>query len=213
MSVHRTEALTLRTYPFAESHKIVVFLTRNFGKVRAVAHGAQKGRGRFGSSFELLTQLDLTYSWKETQDLAVVKNCEIVRAFSSQHLTWEKSLYFSYFSELLNEFSREGEESHTLFRLSLAVLEAAPETTLDLLARYFELWLLKLEGVLPKLDEKLPAELSARTRQLMRLHPAQLTQLEFLPEECKRIERVCIQLIEYHLEKHLKTRKFLKELL
>ena len=78
MKVHHSEALTLRTYSYSESHKIAVFLSRDFGKVRGVAYGATKPKTRFGGSLEPLTHLKLTFSRKEQQDLAVIKNCEIV---------------------------------------------------------------------------------------------------------------------------------------
>ncbi len=156
MSGYQSEALTLRTYPYAESHKIAVFLTRNFGKVRGVAYGAQKAKGRFSGALEPLTHLRLTFSRKENQELASLKNCEILQVFPGYQLSLKMNLHFSYFAELLVEFSREEEESDLLFRLSLAVLEATQKVSIDRVARYFELWLLKLEGVLPSLEAKLP---------------------------------------------------------
>jgi DNA repair protein RecO (recombination protein O) len=124
MSGHQSEALALRTYPYAESHKIAVFLTRDFGKVRGVAYGAQKAKGRFSGALEPLTYVRLTFSQNENQELASIKNCEILKAFPAYQLSLEVNLHFSYFAELLVEFSREQEESELLFRLSLTVLEA-----------------------------------------------------------------------------------------
>ena len=213
MSVHQSEALTLRTYPYSESHKIAVFLTRDFGKVRGVAHGAIKPRSRFSGSLEPLTHIRLTFSRKEHRELAVIKNCEIVEAFPAYQLSWEVNLYFSYFAELLVEFSKEEEASELLFRLSLAVLKASQELPIDLLARYFELWILRLEGVLPPLDQKLSPELALKVSGMMKLQVTELETVELSPEECKRLESLCSELVEYHLEKRLKTRKFLRELL
>ena len=213
MSVHQSEALTLRTYPYSESHKIAVFLTRDFGKVRGVAHGAIKPRSRFSGSLEPLTHIRLTFSRKEHRELAVIKNCEIVEAFPAYQLSWEVNLYFSYFAELLVEFSKEEEASELLFRLSLAVLKASQELPIDLLARYFELWILRLEGVLPPLDQKLSPELALKVSGMMKLQATELETVELSPEECKRLESLCSELVEYHLEKRLKTRKFLRELL
>ncbi|MFQ5928456.1 MAG: DNA repair protein RecO [Acidobacteriota bacterium] len=213
MNVHQSEALTLRTYPYAETHKIAVFLTRIFGKVRGVAHGAQGGKSRFGSSLEPLTHLRLSFSRKENQELAVIQSCEIIRALPAYQLTWEVNLHFSYFVELLTEFSKEQEESKMLFRLSLAVLQASRKAPIDLVARYFELWLLKLEGVLPGLEGKLPSALAAKTQDMMKLHPTQLHTINFSPAQSERLESLCGELVEYHLEKQLKTRKLLRELL
>jgi DNA repair protein RecO (recombination protein O) len=213
MSGHQSEALTLRTYPYAESHKIAVFLTRDFGKVRGVAYGAQKAKGRFSGALEPLTHVRLTFSQKENQDLASIKNCEIVKAFTAYQLSLEVNLHFSYFAELLVEFSREQEESELLFRLSLTVLEATQEVPIDLLARYFELWLLKLEGVLPSLPEKLPPALAEKVYAMMKVPAGELDRVELSGKENRRLESLSNQLIEYHLEKRLKTKKMLKQLL
>jgi len=213
MSVHQSEALTLRTYPYSESHKIVVFLTRNFGKVRGVAHGAQKPKSRFTGSLEPLTHVRITFSRKEHRELAVIKSCEIVEAFPAYQSNWEVNLHFSYFAELLVEFSKEEEESDLLFRLSLAVLRASQELPIDLLARYFELWILRLEGVLPPLEQRLSPELALKVSGMMKLQATELETVELSPEECKRLESLCSELVECHLEKRLKARKLLQELL
>ena len=213
MSGYQSEALTLRTYPYAESHKIAVFLTRNFGKVRGVAYGAQKAKGRFSGALEPLTHLRLTFARKENQELASLKNCEILQVFPGYQLSLKVNLHFSYFAELLVEFSREEEESELLFRLSLAVLEATQNISIDRVARYFELWLLKLEGVLPSLEAKLPPTLAEKVYAMMKIPAAELETIQLSGEENRRLESLSGQLIEYHLEKRLKTKKMLKELL
>ncbi len=213
MSLHQSEALTLRTYPYAEVHKVAVFLTRDFGQLRAMAYGAKGGRHKYGSSLEPLTHIRLTFSRKEHQELSVVQQCEIIRAFPAASLSWEVSLHFGYFAELLQEFSREEEESEHLFRLALAVLEALGTVPAPLVARYFELWLLRLEGVLPDLAGKLPAGLAAAAVAMLRDHPIRLDPESFDAGQLKRLERLTEELIEYHLEKRLKSKKMLKELL
>lgn len=213
MPVLQSEALTLRTYPYSEAHQIVVFFSRDFGQLRAIAYGAKSRRRGFGSSLEALTHVRITLTRKEQQDLAILKSCEIIRAHPAYELSWEVNLHFGYFAELLQEFSNEEEESERLFRLSLAVLASIREKPIRLLARYFEFWLLRLEGVLPALAERLPRELAERTTQLLRLHPSQIPEDLLTPDELKRLEDLAEELIELQLEKRLKTKKMLKELL
>ncbi len=214
MSVHQSEALPLRAYSYAETHKVVVFLTRDFGQLRAMAYGAKSGhRNRYGSSLERLTHIRLTFSRRQHQELSVVQQCEIIRAFPDYSLNWEINLHLSYFAELLVEFSREEEEAEHLFRLSLAVLDALGRVPPALVARYFELWLLKLDGVLPDLHRKLPPPLAEAAASLLRLHPSELTPEALTEAQLKRLESVAEELIEYHLEKRLKSKRMLKELL
>jgi len=212
MNVHQSEALTLKTYPFAESNRIVVYLTRNYGKLRGVAHGARKPKSRFGSALELLTHSKIVFYRKEHQELAVIQSAEIIKAFPSYELSWEVNLHFNYFAELLMEFSREEEESENLFRLGLAVLNACSSIPISLLARYFELWLLKLEGVLPDLDRTLP-DAAEKVRAMMRVHPTELAGFELSADEMKLFEKLAGSLIENHLEKRLKSRVLLSQLL
>jgi DNA repair protein RecO (recombination protein O) len=211
--VHSCEAITLRTYSFAEANKIVVFLTREYGLLRGVAYGAKKSRSRFGASLEPLTHVKLAFKRRENQELAVIENCEIIRALPAYELSWEQNLHFGYFAELLAEFGREQIESEKLFRLSLAVLEAVREVPIALLARYFEFWILRLEGVLPALDTVLPKELAARALEMLKSPPSGLLGIELGDEDIQRLESAAERLIEYHLEKPLKARKILKELL
>ncbi|MBI4445932.1 MAG: DNA repair protein RecO [Acidobacteria bacterium] len=213
MNLHHSEALILRTYPYAEADKIVVLLTRDAGIIRTVAHRAKGSRSRFGSSLELLTYVRAAYYCKEHQELGTLHSCEILRAFPGYQLSWEANLHFSYFAELLLEFGKDQAESENIFRLTLAVLDSMQEGDPRILARYFELWLLKLEGVLPQLDQKWTPELAARIAAFMRHPPAELGADLFQPQELGRLETFSAELIEYHLEKPLRTRKMLKELL
>ncbi len=214
MSAFESEALTIRTYPYSEAHRIAVFLTREYGQVRGLAHGARSGRkSRFGSSLEPLTHVRLVFSRKENQELATIKSAEILAAHSALQLSLEINLHISYFAELLFEFSQEEEECEDVFRLTLAVLEALEKVPIELLARYFELWLLRLEGVLPALEPKLGPALAAKVAGMLKQHPTGLDDSILTEGERKRIERLGEELIEYHLEKRLKTKRMLKELL
>ena len=202
MSHQQSEALTLRTYPYSESHLIVVFLTRESGQLRSIAYRARSGRkSRFGSGLEPLTHAQLKYSHKEGQELAVLLDLEIVKAFPAYELDWQAKLHFAYFAELLQEFTHEGEAVEEVFRLTLAVLESLASVPVAQLARYFELWLLRLEGILPDLASRLPQELASRSIRFMGRHPRELASDEFTEGELKRLGRLSEELIESHLEK------------
>lgn len=154
MAIHSTEAFVLRTYSLAEADKICVFLTREMGKVRGVAHGARKLRSRFGSSLEPFTEVALTYYHKEGRELVSVSNCDIVLShFDCAARDVETAGAFSYMAELLVEFLPEHEANERLYRLVKAVLEAI-ETQSDTrrALRYFECWLLRLVGFFPDLS-------------------------------------------------------------
>ena len=209
--IRTCEALSLRTYPFGEGNKVAVFLTASHGLLRGVAYGANKPKSRFGGSLEPLTHVRVTFRRKENQDLAVIKNCEIIRPLLKGQPDWEICLYAGYLAELLTEFAREQIESGKLMRLSLAVISVLDETNPALLVRYFEFWVLKLEGVLPALDRIMPPPLAEKAFHLLKLPPSELNSVELSSEELDQLERTAGKLIEYHLEKPLKSKKMLKE--
>ncbi len=155
MPLHTTEAYVLRTYTLAEADKICVFLTKDSGKVRGVAHGARKMKSRFGSSLEPFTEVAVTYFYKEGRELVSVSNCDIVRSsFYIASRDVETASALSYMAELVTEFLPDHEPNEKLYRLVSAALEAlAEEKDLSMVLRYFESWLLKLTGFFPDLSQ------------------------------------------------------------
>src|SRR5437867_666980 len=152
MPLHKTEAFLLRTYALKEADKICVFLTKDQGKVRGVAHGARKLKSRFGSSLEPFTEVALSYFQKEVRELVSVSSCDILRShFERGARDVQTASAFSYMAELLTEFLPEHEPNERLYRLVLATLEAveAEDGDLSQILRYFESWLLKLVGFFP----------------------------------------------------------------
>jgi DNA repair protein RecO (recombination protein O) len=151
MALFETEALILRSYNLAEADKIVVCLSRSAGLIRGVAKGCRKLKNRFGAALEPFTLIDLTYYEKEHQELVSFRQVEILK--SRFNLSSNASILtgFSYIGDLLIDFSPPHQANDNLFRMALACFEAASETPEDLEAvlRYFEVWLLKLEGFLP----------------------------------------------------------------
>ena len=61
----------LRTYKLAESDRICVLLTREHGKVRAVAHGVRKTSPRLGARMEVLDHVDVQLARGRTELLSV----------------------------------------------------------------------------------------------------------------------------------------------
>jgi DNA repair protein RecO (recombination protein O) len=151
MPLYRAEALVLRTYRLGEADRIGVFLTRDRGKKRGVARGARKSRRRFAGALEPFTRADVTYFETETREL--VRLDEAVALESPFRApSGDGFQYVSYFAELVDAWAQDSDPNETLFRLGAATLDAvAAGVPATKLARYFELWLLRLQGVYPSL--------------------------------------------------------------
>jgi DNA repair protein RecO (recombination protein O) len=153
MALLETEALILRTYNLAEADKIVVCLTRHAGLVRAVAKGSRKLKNRFGAALEPFTLLNIACFQKEHQELISLRQVEILKSNFSLFGDAEILTGLAYIGDLVVEFSPPYQPNEKLFRMVKACLEAIAASPGDLHAilRYFEVWLLKLEGFLPDL--------------------------------------------------------------
>lgn len=57
--LYRDEAIVLRTHKLGEADRIITLLTRQHGRVRAVARGVRRTTSRWGSRLEPFTHVDL----------------------------------------------------------------------------------------------------------------------------------------------------------
>lgn len=159
MRTHVAEAMVLRTYRYGEADRIVVFLTEHHGKKRGVARNATTSRRRFGGALEPFTRGRVTYVEREGRDL--VRLDRIEPATSPLQLVAGRGVseaaralgVASYFAELVDEWAPDAMVNARLYRLAASVGDALAETgAAECLARYFEFWLLRLEGVYPALQ-------------------------------------------------------------
>src|SRR5665213_2999594 len=161
MPLYTTDALILRTYKLGESDRIVVFLTRDRGKKRGVAKNARKSFKRFGGGLEPMTSGRVAYVEKEGRELVLLNYVEPTRSPLSMMPGMSAASaaggndngdalgYVSYFLILILKWAQEADpHNETLFRLGPSMVEALVEgVPADRLARYFEYWLLRLQGV------------------------------------------------------------------
>ena len=149
MPLYTTEAIILRTYKLAEADRIVVFLTRDRGKRRGVAQGARRMRSRFGGALEPFTRVAVTYFEKESRELVSLNYAEPLSSplFAARA---DALGHTGYFAELIDECALDGDADERLYRLGSAVVDAlGAGVPVEPLARYFEYWLLRLQGVYP----------------------------------------------------------------
>jgi DNA repair protein RecO (recombination protein O) len=148
--VYEAEALILRTYKLGEADRIVVFLTRDRGKKRGVAKGARRPRSRYHGALEPMTLAGVAYYEREQRDLVRLNFVEPTRSPLSG--SGDALGYVGYFAELIDEWAPEAHTDERLYRLGASVVAAlAAGAPVEPLARYFEYWLLRLQGVYPSI--------------------------------------------------------------
>ena len=82
MVLYRDEAVVLRTQKLGEADRIITLLTRDTGRVRAVAKGVRRTTSRFGSRLEPFTYVDLQLA--EGRTLDVITQAETLAPYGSK---------------------------------------------------------------------------------------------------------------------------------
>jgi DNA repair protein RecO (recombination protein O) len=210
--LYTADALVLRTYKLGEADRIVVFLTRDRGKKRGVAKGARRPRSRFTGALEPLTEVRVAYFEKERRELVGLNYAETHR--SPLMLADQDALgYVSYFAELLDEWAQEADADDRLYRLGASMLDAlSAGVAVEPLARYFEYWLLRLQGVYPEARGTLSDGAVAFLTAARSVAPQQVGEVRTPPQVLKELENVHRSLIGMHLEKTLKSDRVLRDL-
>lgn len=169
-----SDALVLRSFKLGETSKIVVLLTRERGKLRAVARGARGARSRYQSALEPLSEVRASLYGRQGTELYRLGGCELLRsAFLSGSRGLPDAVALSYFAELLDAFSPEGAAEDDVYRLAVATLRAAADgRPAAVLSRYMEGWLLRLHGLYPSLERCAACERSLGEGELRYHRPA-----------------------------------------
>jgi DNA repair protein RecO (recombination protein O) len=211
MPLHTADALILRTYKLGESDRIVVFLTRDRGKKRGVAKNAPQSRRRFGGALEPMTHGRVAYVEREQRDLVLLNYVEPRRSPLAA-VNGDVLGYASYFAELIDEWAQEADPSETVFRLGASVLEAmVAGVPIEPLARYFEFWLLRLQGVYQP-DPRTSQEARAFLETIRGCSPLSLADVRVSDSALREVEAAHRTLIATHLEKTLKSIRVLREI-
>ena len=211
MPLYTADALILRTYTLGESDRIVVFLTRDRGKKRGVAKTSRQSRRRFGGALEPLTCGRVEYMERERRDLVSLRYVEPVRSPLSA-VEGAAFGYVEYFAELLDESAPEADPNEPLFRLGASMVEAiAVGVPIERLARYFEFWVLRLQGVY-QVDPQLSTAARAFLQASRVSTPVGLGEVAVSSETLREIEACHRRLIAMHLEKELRSVRVLREM-
>jgi len=215
MPLYSGDALILRTYKLGEADRIVVFLTRDRGKKRGVAKGARRPRSRFVGALEPLTQVRVAYFEKERRELVNLNYSEPARSALSGG-TIEALGCAEYFAELIDEWAADADADERLYRLGASMVDAlASGVPAEPLCRYFEYWLLSLQGVypaMPVLQSKLSSAALVFLAASRTKGPHDIGSLDVERPALRELEALHRSLIAMHLEREPRSIRVLKDM-
>jgi DNA repair protein RecO (recombination protein O) len=153
MTLLRDKGVVLRTYRLGEADKIIVLMTEQHGKVRAVAKGIRKTSSKFGARLEPLTHVD-TLLWQGRSDLDIVNQVEVIDTFRVVREDLTRLPKGMSLLEVTDQMAQEGHPDRQLFAMLVGALRAlaTPDSPPTLVAPSFFMKALVLEGAAPVLD-------------------------------------------------------------
>jgi len=153
MPLRESEAIVLRTTRLGEADKIVSLLTRQWGRLRAVAAGARRPKSRWGALFEPMTHLRAWIFERENRDLLRMNSADLIESFFDMQKEYRIQVATNYLGEVTERLLPEREANERAFRLLVAVLKGLKVSgEVNRPLGYFDYWMLKLGGFLPDFE-------------------------------------------------------------
>ena len=150
MSLYRDQGIVLRTWKLGESDRIIVIITQENGKVRAVAKGVRKTRSKFGGRLEPTSHVALQL-FRGKGDLGIFTQAETIDRFQNIRLNPDLFSEASSMLEVIDHVAPDESPDPNRYKMLLGALRTLDKKNSPLLVPAFFLKLLDHEGLAPEL--------------------------------------------------------------
>jgi len=151
MPTYQADAVVLRRLQYGEADRILTLLTREYGKLGAIAKGARRARARSGSSLDLFSHSQMMLA--KGRNLDVVAQVE--RRGDARHITGDlqRTAYASLVAEVVDKVLEERHPVDEIFDLVVTTLERLnmPQRSSRADAAWFVMRMLECLGYQPQL--------------------------------------------------------------
>jgi DNA repair protein RecO (recombination protein O) len=144
MGLYRDDGIVLRTHKLGEADRIVSILTRQHGKVRAVAKGVRKTKSKFGARLEPPTHLQLQFY--EGRELDIVTQAETIDHFRAIRDDLDSLTRAVSMLEAADQLSLDREPNPAMYQMLVGALRALAGSSGPLVVAGFYFKVLALEG-------------------------------------------------------------------
>lgn len=148
--LYRDTGVVLRTYRLGEADRIVVILTEEHGKVRAVAKGVRKTGSRFGARMEPMSHVRLLlHRGRSLDTVSQADSVDSLRPLLDDLDTATQGLALL---EVVDQLAPDREPVPHLYRMLVGARRTLAERHSPLVVPAFYWKLLAAEGLRPELD-------------------------------------------------------------
>ncbi|WP_213818414.1 DNA repair protein RecO [Garciella nitratireducens] len=154
MQLFKTSGIVIRQVNFGESNKMVTVLTRDKGKIQAVARGARKTKNSLMPATQLFCYSNFIFY--QGKSMIYINQVELREAFYNLRVNLEKLTYASYLLELVNTITQENEKEEKIFLLlahTLKHMAYSSDINDDLITLAFQIKLIAMSGYAPHLND------------------------------------------------------------
>ena len=161
MALEKTNAIVLRVIDYSETSCIVTMMTRDHGKITAMAKGARRPKSPFEAALDVLSVCRIVFIKKRSGAMDLLTEARLERRFRAGVSSLERLYAGYYVAELLNLLTDEADPHPELFDIAVEAIDeidavktktkntsSIDETLLD-----FELMALFCLGHLPLLTQ------------------------------------------------------------
>lgn len=146
---YSSEGIILSRKNYGEADRILVIMTKNYGKVSLLAKGIRKLQSRKRGHLEIFSKVK--FSAVTAKGFDILTEATVLNNFSDLRLNLNKITLAYYFCEVVNKITREGEKQLTVYSLLTTALEQLETAkNLKVLRKEFILKLLIEMGYWPK---------------------------------------------------------------
>lgn len=150
MSLYHDRGIVLRTHKLGEADRIITLLTKDHGKVRAVAKGVRKTRSRFGARLEPPGHVQLLLY--EGRELDIVTQAETIDMFGALRDDFDLLARALSMLEAADHVVLDREPNPQLYGMLANALRTLATRDAPLVVPAFFLKLLALEGYRPQVE-------------------------------------------------------------
>jgi DNA repair protein RecO (recombination protein O) len=148
MSQYKTEAILLSTRDWQEADRIITLLSRDYGKIVAMAYGIRRAKNHFAGTLQQFMHVEVVLA--PGKNMESIKQCDIKNSFKEVRDNLDYMAYGALMLEMVNELCPERQAEPLIFDLLLAGINQLWQHNPRLVALAVSWQLLALSGFCPE---------------------------------------------------------------
>ena len=201
--IESATGVILRTRPLTETSLIVLWLTREFGRISTVAKGARRSKSPFAGKLDLFYLADFSFSRSRRSELHALREVSLRQTRRALRTDLDRLRQAAYCAELITQTTETETPLPSVYDLMngfLAHLVQNPSRPQTVFA--FEVKLLKELGLSPDFAEgKLSAGTKGLLGKLEDMDWSVIARLKLSGAQTREVQQFLHGFLIYHLER------------